>query len=84
MKEARELLKKIGVTNEIEEIKEFCLVYEDKAVKSYRIVTELGEIDFRIIQLKDHKVSKLDFFNTGYKFNRNVNLLAYFMEVESI
>lgn len=74
--EARELLKKIGV---IKEIKECTLNYQNKIEESWKIVTELGEIDFTITQLKERKVSKLDYFNNAYKFNRNVNLVADFV-----
>ena len=80
MNKAKELLKKIGVTNDIKEIKEFELIYENAIEKSYKIVTEIGEIDFRIIDLKNlnKKVSKLDYFDIAYTFNRNVNLPADF------
>lgn len=76
--EAKELLRKIGVINEIKEIITFEMLYENAVEKSYKIVTELGEISFRIIQLTDAKVSQLDYFNTAYRFNRNVNLMHPF------
>lgn len=70
-----EMLKRIGCTN-YSEIKTCRLIYKNACEKSYEIVTDLGEVDFRIIELHDGKYSKLDYFNTDYKFDRNVNLLA--------
>ena len=68
------LLKKIGVKNEVKEIKDFKLIYENKVEKSFSIVTEYGEVVFRIVNLEGGQFSKLDYFNTKYEFNRNVNL----------
>lgn len=70
-----EMLKRIGCTN-YSEIKSCELIYKNACEKSYCIVTDLGEVDFRIIELRDGKYSKLDYHDTRYKFDRNVNLLA--------
>lgn len=81
MNEAREVLKKIGVTNEIQEIKDFQKYdYHGTGIETtYTIITEIGEIDFRVIKLSSGKVvSTLDYFDTRYEFNRNVNTLALF------
>lgn len=77
---AIELLRKIGVVNEIQEVKLFEVTYENALEESYKIVTELGEIDFRIIKLKNGPVSKLDYWNPDYKFNRSVHTLEDFIE----
>lgn len=77
-REVIELLKKIGVVNEIKEVMGAQIVYENKVSKSYEIVTEYGGINFRVMQLEDGVYSKLDYFNNDYKFNRNVNLLHVF------
>ena len=81
MTKAIELLKAIGVTNEICEVKEATLAYESAVEKSWCIVTELGEIDFRIIRLSEKTVSKIDYCDTRYKFNRNVNLMSEYKGV---
>lgn len=75
---ALEFLKRIGVKNEIKEIKSFCVIYENKCCKSYSIITDIGEIMFRVLQLEDGTYSKLDYFNTAYQFDRNVNLMCKF------
>lgn len=73
---AEELLKGIGVVNEVEKIIEVGVIYTNAVETSYKIVTEYGEIDFRLIKLKDGIYSKLDYFNPAYEFNRNVNMIA--------
>lgn len=81
---ARTLLEKIGVTNEIKEIKEASLIYKNAVEESYQVVTELGEIDFRIIKLADKTVSKIEYNDTRYTFNRSVNLMVDFEEEVTI
>lgn len=74
--EPKQMLKKIGVKN-FNEIKEFRLCYARPMEKVYQAITDLGEIDFRIIDMLDgSRRSKLDFFENGYEFSRNVNLMV--------
>lgn len=75
---AFDLLKRIGVKNDVKEIKDFKLVYENKIVQSYSIITEIGEVCFRILQLDGGTFSKLDYFSTAYQFDRNVNIMCKF------
>lgn len=70
----RELLKLIKCNNQIANIKSCELISSNKTEDCYKLVTELGELDCRIIRLKDGTVSKLDYFDTRYTFDRNVNL----------
>lgn len=72
---AEEFLKAIKCTSEPKEIRSFEFYYKKHCEISYNLVTELGEIVAKIMRLPEHDVSKLDYFNSEYKFDRNVNLL---------
>lgn len=71
---AEVMLKRIGCTN-FKEIISCTMIYKNIAEKSYEIKTDVGEVDFRIIELSDGKFSKIDYKSDEMKFNRNVNLL---------
>lgn len=77
IKQAKDLLLQIGVTN-IDElnITDCKIIYKNAVETSYQLFTYNSELDFRIIKLSDEVYSKIDFVGSDFKFKRNVNLLT--------
>ena len=75
----KELLRKIGVVNDVHTVHVYAHDNVSRIEEHYNIVTEFGEIDFNILEVRrGKKVSQINHCDPRYNFNRNIYITVSF------